>query len=293
MTRAYAKLNLALSVGAPIDAPQSPRHGYHPICSYMHAIDLCDEVVIERLEDGESSAFEIGWAEDDGSTRPVEWAIEQDLVFRAHAALQRTTRRSLPSAVKVTKSIPAGGGLGGGSSDAACVLMGLDRVFGLGLGISALRDIAMTLGSDIAYFIDEHTPARPAIVSGFGESIERVDTKHVGCEVTLVLPRFGCSTGGVYQAFDRLGPDAVDVPAVRRVVDSDTLVDAMLINDLTPAACIVEPRLGALIERIRKSIGRGVHVTGSGSTCFVLGRVDRACICDLVPDCRIVNTRLV
>lgn len=290
---AFAKLNLALSVGAPIDAPGSSHHGYHPICSYMHSIDLSDEISIERLNDGQASRFEIVWIETDGSTRAVEWAIERDLVFLAHAALETAAGRSLPSSIVVRKSVPAGGGLGGGSSDAAAVLMGLDRVFQLGLGMNRLLDIAMTLGSDIGFFIDEQVPARAAIVSGFGESIERVGACHVGTPVTLVLPNFGCSTGAVYRAFDQLGPEAVDESSVRRVIEADDLNNSLMLNDLTSAASVVAPGLGDLIDRIGTTIGRKVYVTGSGSTLFVLGRVEAETICQVASECRIVHTRLV
>lgn len=290
---AFAKLNLALSVGAPTEAPGSSHHGYHPICSYMHSIDLSDEISIERLNDGQASRFEIVWIETDGSTRAVEWEIERDLVFLAHAALETATGRSLPSSIVVRKSIPAGGGLGGGSSDAAAVLMGLDRVFGLGTGLSRLQDIAMTLGSDIGFFIDEQVPARAAIVSGFGESIERVGARHVGTPVTLVLPSFGCSTGAVYRAFDQLRPDAVDELGVRSIPEADDLNKVLLLNDLTSAASVVAPGLGDLIDRIENMVVRQVHMTGSGSTLFVLGRVEAETICEVAPECRIVHTRLV
>ena len=292
-TRAYAKLNLALAVGAPVDAPGSPHHGYHPICSYMHAIDLFDELRIERLGMGEQSRFDLAWADAGGQVRPIEWPIEQDLVYRAHGALEACAGRSLPCAITLAKHIPAGGGLGGGSSDAASVLMGLDRVFGLGLGREALLAIAMTLGSDIGYFIDETDPPRPAIVSGFGERIERAGSSHAGTEVTLVLPPVGCATGAVYRAFDSGLPGTVDVAGGRRLVDSPVLEDDLLFNDLASSAVEVQPLVGELIETLGEALGHRVHVTGSGSTLFVLGRVDEDQIHEVAPDCRVVCTRLI
>lgn len=277
--RAHAKLNLALRVGAPMDTPGSPTHGYHPICSYMHAIDLCDAIEIELLGEGEASRFDIVWDMGDGTTRAAEWAAESDLVYRAHAALERETGRALACAIRVRKSIPAGGGLGGGSSDAASVLMGLDRLFGLGFGAAGLLPIAMTLGSDIGFFLDDACmngdhPARPALVSGFGERIQRIQPGHGGTEVTLFLPGFGCATGAVYGAFDGMNPAVLDGESVERISSAGSLSDDLIVNDLTPAACEVSPKLGALIEALSGELGRAVHVTGSGSTMFVLGRVE-------------------
>jgi 4-diphosphocytidyl-2-C-methyl-D-erythritol kinase len=273
-------------------------HGYHPICSYMHAIDLADEIEIGVLDTGEESRFEIVWDDGGGITRAVDWAIETDLVFRAHGALQRETGRELPCSVRVCKAIPAGGGLGGGSSDAASVLIGLDRLFGLGLGAAGLLPIAMSLGSDIGYFLDEvcidgNRPARPAVVSGFGESIERVQPRHAGSEVTLILPGFGCATGAVYGAFDGMNPPALDDASVRLISTSERLSDALIVNDLTPAACAVSPALGVLIDTLGNELDRVVHVTGSGSTMFVLGRIGSCRDTPLSRECRFMDTTLV
>jgi len=290
-TRAYAKLNLALSVGAPIDAPGTSHHGYHPICSFMHAIDLFDEIEIERLGDAEPSRFDIKWIGEDGSVSPVKWEVEKDLVFRAHAALEEHVGVALPCVIRVLKSIPAGGGLGGGSSDAASVLVGLDQVFGL--GVSELLMLAIKLGSDIGYFIDGSPPPRAAIVSGFGEHIERVDANHSGNEITLIIPPFGCSTGLVYGAFNKESPSAIDESRVRQLIPADTLDDSTLFNDLASSACAIAPELEDLISRLRETIGQAVHVTGSGSTLFVLGRVESHQVHEVATECRVVHTRLV
>ncbi|MCR9075228.1 MAG: hypothetical protein NXI07_04240 [bacterium] len=291
LVRAYAKVNLALAVGAPVDQPGTPTHGYHPICSYMHAIDLHDTIEIQRAPD---AAYDIAWKGVDGIENPVEWETERDLAVRAHLAVQARVGEALPCVLRVRKAIPAGGGLGGGSSDAAAVLRGLDQLFNLALGEETLRSIAMTLGSDIAFFLDDaHTPPRPGIVSGFGERIERVDARHAGREISLLLPGFGCATGAVYGAFDaRCGGDAVREEAVRALAGVTELGDELIFNDLRDAAFTSEPRLRELCEHLSGSLGGGVHMSGSGSTLFVLGRCDERLVHDLAPECRVVHTRL-
>ena len=149
---AHAKVNLALSVGPPI--ADGPRAGMHPIASWMAPVELSDTIEIATLEPGSDARAEIV-----GDGVQVNWLVANDLTLRAVRALENEAGRSLPVGVRVTKRIPAGGGLGGGSSDAAAVLRGLDallgRGHGLGLGHEKLRAIAATLGSDIPFFIDD------------------------------------------------------------------------------------------------------------------------------------------
>ena len=293
--RAHAKLNLALGVGAPVDAPGEPTHGYHPICSYMHAIELFDSIEIVRAVEGSQPRFDIAWGGGDGSIRPVEWRLEQDLVYKAYMALHQHTGRKMPCGITVRKSIPAGGGLGGGSSDAASVLMGLNALFGLGLDEAGLVSVSMTIGSDIAYFIDPgQCPPRPAIVSGFGGDIERLGGSRAGGEVTLILPSFGCATGQVYRAFDSLCDRALpDAAAVRTIASSGVIEDGMVLNDLYRAACLVSGSLDGLRSALQGAIGKPVHMSGSGSTLFVLGRIESALVHEVASDCRVVHTRLV
>lgn len=289
--RAHAKLNLALTVGPPIDEPGSRTHGFHPICSYMHAIGLFDEIEMRRSE---TTSYDIRWVTPVGETRDVEWDIEDDLIARIHRVLSDRVGQELPCAIRVRKSIPAGGGLGGGSSDAASVLIGLNQIFSLKLEQPALVDMAMSIGSDIAYFIDPgFTPPRPALVAGFGEQIERVETRHRGQELTLIFPDFGCPTGSVYHAFDSIVDwESPDRERVRLVVDAEDLGDNLIVNDLYPAACAVQAALGPLQKRLADAVGAGVHLSGSGSTLYVLGRVDEGLLQEVVPECRVVYTRL-
>ena len=292
--RAHAKLNLALAVGAPVDAPGEPSDGFHPICSYMHAIELHDTVEIERAQHRGRTRFDIAWSRGDGVTEPVGWLQEQDLVVKAYKELHNRTGENMRCSIRVRKSIPAGGGLGGGSSDAAGVLLGLNELFALGLGRDELVAIAMTLGSDIAFFLDPgHAPPRPAIVTGFGEGIERQDARRDGTEVTLIFPPFACATGAVYNAFDSICErGAPDEGPARALGDPCADAEGLIMNDLFGAACAVTGELRSLHEGLAGALARAVHLSGSGSTMFVLGRVDERRVHEVAPDCRVVHTRL-
>ena len=294
--RAHAKLNLALALGPP-EPEESPRAGWHPICTWMHAIDLADEVLIEPLglegdpglgsggdSGGDSdwvSTWSAAWSPEAPRQGLVDWPPEKDLAWRALRAIEAHVGRRLPTRVALQKRIPAGGGLGGGSSDAGAALVGIDLAWGLGLGEERLVALAATLGSDVPFFVDGGwvdgagvdggRPPRPAIVSGFGETIER--TARVSGEVVLVIPGFGCPTGGVYRAFDASlvrGPRAMQSGEVRALADAASPGAGELFNDLEAPAFAVRPELREICARASAVLGREVHLTGSGSTAFAL-----------------------
>lgn len=258
-----AKVNLALAVGPPI-APDRPRAGFHPICSWMSCIDLSDWLRVRQAE--RASSFSVCWQ--DGRT--VDWPVEKDLVFRAHRALESFVGRNLPIELELRKQIPAGGGLGGGSADAGSTLLAVNDLFELDLSVPVLQSIAGSLGSDVAFFVDVAQPPAPAIVSGLGERLERLP--RLDAELVLICPDFACPTQAVYAAFDAQPTGQVDESRIHELVRRADL--ARLFNDLTSAAERVQPRLSALRRRITDLIGTMPHLSGSGSTLFMPGGVD-------------------
>ena len=152
---------------------------------------------------------------------------------RALAALGRT------AAVHIDKRIPAGGGLGGGSADAAAVLRwaGCDDL-----------SVAVALGADVPFCLR----GGRARVTGIGEVLEPLPM--VDATYTLCTPPFGASTADVFRRWDELGGPRADGP-----------------NDLEPAALAVEPRLAEWRDRLRAVSGRTPVLAGSGATWFVPG----------------------
>lgn len=270
----YAKINLILQVAPPITDPSHQSCGMHPIYSWMHAINLADEINIEQNQDGQSE-FDIHWKSNSKSgRRPVEWDTESDLIFRAHALLQSETNRSLPVKITASKSIPAGGGLGGGSSNAAGTLMGLNDLFELGFDEPALQTIAFKLGSDIPFFVDINShrvgiPPKPAVVSGFGNQIQR--TPRLNDSISILVPKFGCPTGEVYKAFDTINSTQVlDPDQVLKAATSKKIDSAQLINHLTEPAMMIQPELKTIFAKLN-NVPINAQLSGSGSTIFVLG----------------------
>ena len=289
--RAYAKVNLALAVGPPEPAG-SPNAGMHPIASWMHAVDLFDTV--EATVD-EGRGWRVEWAADAPRPSPIDWPAEKDLAARAREFLEQVAGRPLPVGLRITKRVPAGGGLGGGSSDGAAALLAINDLMALRLTAAELAAISRGLGSDAAYFVDPSDgPPAPALVTGLGDRIER--TPRAAGDLVLIVPPFGCPTGAVYRAYNAAGGFRADEAA--RLAREARLEAERLFNDLTPAAERVEPRLAGVMERARLAAGRPVHMSGSGSTVFVVARTGESgpiasMLASKLPDVTVSSVRLV
>jgi 4-diphosphocytidyl-2-C-methyl-D-erythritol kinase len=247
-TTAPAKINLSLSVGPPIES----KGMMHPIASWMTTLDFFDEVCVTRLDEGDLSRYAVLWHEDAPQKTTIDWPITSDLAVRAHRRLEAEVGRSLPIQLKVEKRIPVGGGLGGGSSDAAATLRALKELFQLDIDIHA---IGASLGSDIPFLIDGGSQ----IVTGFGEQLESFSK--VQRAVVLILPPYGCPTGEVYDAFDEL---------CRPTLDEEQVRDGVIFNALTTAAMEISEELSSDMAKIEAVAEVEVHLSGSGSSMFVI-----------------------
>ena len=265
----FAKVNLALAVGRP-----EGQKGYHPISSWMACVDLRDDLHMLALDPSRASRYALLWHEDAPKRSDIDWPITKDLAVRAQHALEERIGRRLTIQLKMEKRIPVGAGMGGGSSDAAAMLIALRDLYEIDLDDDALREVAMTLGSDIAYFIDAEAMPRPAIVEGLGDRIERIDQTSHERWLTMLFPPFGCATGAVYRAFDDLAAKDHELldSEVRSLATSGDLDGDALFNDLARAACAVQPRLGELRAEAARAAESPVHVTGSGSAMFIVPR---------------------
>lgn len=235
----------------------------------MFAVDLADDVTVRRRPVGAEPVYDIRW--EDGS--PVPWPIESDLAVRAHREIEAHAG-PLPIELTIRKRIPAGGGLGGGSSDAAATIRAVDHLFSVGLAEPTAHSIAAAIGSDVAFFLDHESafdqPPRPALVGGFGDAITRIDPAWFSPETRflVICPPFGCPTPEVYREFDAGGPTPFRDADVRGLLDAGSLDPARLFNDLAAPAMRVRPALARLRDRLAISLGLPVHVSGSGSTLF-------------------------
>lgn len=259
--QAPAKLNLTLSVGPPDSS------GMHPICSWMVTVDLYDELLLTRLPEGRLSRYAILWHKDAKRRSEINWSITQDLAVRAHLALERHTGRALPVQMKLEKRIPVGGGLGGGSSDAAAMLRGVNQLFELGLSLDVLAEIGAALGSDVPFLVRGGS----AIVEGLGERITYHD-QAPDLRAVIAFPDVVCPTARVYKLSDELATDAHLQPEkVRELAGRfDKLQSAALFNDLSAAAIKAAPKLQESLTDLSILAQRPAHITGSGSSIFVV-----------------------
>ena len=264
-TACPAKINLALSVGAP----GSVRGGLHPIASWMAALGFADRLTLSKSTDG-GSRFHISFL-DPPTDVQVDWPLEEDLAYRAHVLLSERAGRPLPVDLSLEKRIPPGSGLAGGSSNAASTLVGLDRLFDLRLGGPVLFDLADQLGSDVAFLVGAALGRPSAVVTEFGRTLETVPMGNC-LHIVLMFAPFGCPTGEVYRTFDesRGRSKKVDVLRVRELARVRPIAPDALFNDLADAACRVRPELIKIRDRLRATLDLPVHITGSGSALFVL-----------------------
>ncbi|MCP3902989.1 MAG: 4-(cytidine 5'-diphospho)-2-C-methyl-D-erythritol kinase [Planctomycetes bacterium] len=258
--QAPAKANLALAVG-----PRGP-DGFHEICSWMVTIDLCDELDVARLEPGRLSRYAILWHDQARRRSEIDWSITDDLAVRAHLALEERAGRGLPVQLRLAKRIPVGGGLGGGSSAAAAMLHAVTRLYALDASVDDLAETGASLGSDVPFLVHGGS----AIVEGRGERVTRLPST-TDLHLVLVFPGVRCPTAEVYRRFDDDPSGPLRAGAVRALASAGGGLDpAAPFNDLAAAAVRVAPELGDLIERIATVAERPAHVSGSGSTIFVV-----------------------
>lgn len=259
LVRAPAKLNLALSVGPVIP------NGMHPICSWMATVNLEDELNILKLDQGSIARFATIWHEDAPRKSDIEWPFATDLVAKAHALLEKTVAQPLPVQSTLRKRIPIGGGLGGGSADAAAMLLGLNRLFELGIGTAKLAELGSQLGSDVPFFIYGGN----AVVEGLGEQVEQLSNTSPIVAV-LAFPEASCPTGRVYTQFDEMpkGNPALQSERVREMATSSD--PNGMFNDLAEAAFDLFPEVREAANAITEIAEQPVHLSGSGSTLFSL-----------------------
>ena len=211
---AHAKVNLTLQVLG------SDSEGYHQIRTRYQAISLHDLLLVSPA----------------GSTT-LSGGFPDDLVLRSSRILEQAAGRPLPASFRLIKRIPAGAGLGGGSSDAAAALRALARLYRLEFD---LGPVAAAVGADVPFFL-----AGGAMEgSGRGERLRPVEL--ASGWFALAWPGFGVSTAAAYRAWDRIGGEGA--------------------NELARAALDVEPRLAAFARQL----GPGWRMTGSGTAFFRL-----------------------
>lgn len=235
--RAPAKLNLILRVGPP------GGDGYHPVQSLMVALDRPADTV--RV--GHADRRRVDCAEAPGPA---------NLAWAALDAFERASGIASPLAVEIDKRIPARAGLGGGSSDAAAVLVAANAIHDRPLDDAMLERLAARIGSDVAFFVRGGTQW----AHGRGELLAP-SAPITNLHALVVDGGVELATGAVYDAYDARAPTGLPRPAT---APPPGPVWRWAENDLWPAARDLAPRLVDLDEALRRSGARATLLCGSG-----------------------------
>ncbi len=247
VVKAPAKINWTLRVRGRRE------DGFHEIESLVSAVTLHDELTFTSRDD---SRFVLTC--DDPSV-PTD---ANNLVCRAAALLSPEAADPVGLDCRLAKRIPIGGGLGGGSSDAAATLLALNRLWSLNWSVDRLTAAAARIGSDVPFFVRGGT----AVISGRGEHVRPTPLGWRGW-IVLILPGFPVSTAAVYQAWRPSTGERAPLPADEAGPAAVRWMAAAY-NMLEEPAIGVCPALGRLMSRGRELVGRPVRISGSGSTLF-------------------------
>ena len=282
---APAKINVFLHVRGP------RADGFHDLYTLFQALELSDEVIVRPLDRASRSLDVSGPMLPPNGLGPAE----KNLAWRAAEEFQARTGWPRGFEIAIVKNIPVGGGLGGGSSDAAAVLRALVAMAPARLEHDPM-EAAATLGSDVAFFACEGVTAT---ASGRGEQLQLLVSgagsadDPPGPEVVLVVPRFGIATADAYRWLRESGtydPTGATLRTERRIsgwreVDFGNTFER-----------VVEPRFPALRryrERLSAAGASIARLSGSGSTVFGLFEEKAPELPDLERDARVLRTRLL
>lgn len=247
---ANAKINLSLDVlGVRED-------GYHEVKMLMQSIGLADRITLEPRDEGIVLR----------TNRPYLPCDARNLAYRAAELFFQATGIQSGVFINILKRIPVSAGLAGGSTDAAAVLTGLNRLFDAKLSRRRLCELGATLGSDIPFCILGGT----ALAVGRGERIHRLPSLP-RTYLVLMKPPIGISTPKIYQELDRCSivahPDTDRLIQLIKSREVKTLAQEM-VNVLEPVCETFEPRISELREELLCLGALGARMSGSGPTVF-------------------------
>ncbi len=260
MLRAYAKVNLGLRVLHRRD------DGYHELDTYFLQISLADQLFFEKTGSAKL-VFTCNW--------PEIPADQSNLCVRAYHLIAAKMGRELGLQLHLQKNVPAGGGLGGGSSDAAMTLMAINHIYRLGWSKKDLHQLALQLGSDVSFFLEGGLCRG----QGRGEILSPLASLPQFW-ILLIVPGIAVSTASVYKNI-KLGLTKSyrnSTFALLNFVPFDGCdIELLGVNDLEEVVFARHPELLAIKDKLQRAGALLANMTGSGAVVFgVFGSYEQA-----------------
>ncbi len=253
---AFGKLNLSL------DVLETLPDGYHAMEMIMQSVDLCDTVRLQLRPDDQITV---------STDRHFLPCDARNLAWRAARLFLDTVGSAAGVDIRLTKRIPVGAGMAGGSADAAAVLRGMNTLLEAGLSWERLEELGLALGADVPYCVRGGT----MLAQGKGEKLSPLPPMPK-CHILICKPRFSISTPSLFSRLDEQGAAGhPDTPAVIRALerkDLDALGGAMY-NVFTT---VLPEKYAGTVQEIRRVMlehgALGAEMTGTGSAVFGLFR---------------------
>jgi len=243
---APAKINYLL------DVIGKRNDGYHDLRMIMQRVNLCDEITLTLTD---TPGISVICNSSGGPNGP------KNIAWKAAQALLDIAESDNGVKIVITKNIPVAAGLGGGSSDAATVLMGLNELLKIGLTDQQLMETGRTLGADVPFFIFKKT----ALAEGIGEKLTHLP-EMPKCWIVLINPGVRVSTAWVYRSLQLTNKGELNI--IPKFFKSIEDVAAILSNDLESVTIQAFQVIAKIKERLMDSGAVGSMMSGSGPTVF-------------------------
>ena len=272
---ANAKINLFLDVlGKRAD-------GYHNIFTVMQSINLYDDLIIRKINNNDSSdePFTLKINKSSNYSLPTD---ETNLVTKAAKFLIKEYKIKHPIHIELTKRIPMGAGLGGGSSDCAATLRGINELFSLNIPLNELLEIGRTFGADVPFCIMGGT----ALAEGIGERLTPIQSP-ISYPIVLIYPNIHVSTKNAYALLS----DYTPLPDSKRdefITACKTCniatLSGKLYNAFTAPLSIYHPQIANFIDILYSNGALGASMSGSGSAIFGIfkNKILAQRVCDIL-----------
>lgn len=263
--RAPAKVNLFLKILS------KRKDSYHNIHTLFERISLADTIKVSKIPEGIIVR----------SDRPITRNPKDNLVYKSAQSILKRGRIRSGVRIEIKKKIPIAAGLGGGSSDAAATLIGINKLFNIKLGRSALMSLGKKIGADVPFFMLD-TPL--AVGKGIGDNLNIIDSK-LKLWHLLIYPGFKVNTKDIYRAFDSLERSGSKRLTYGRMGAKIAFpltgymdIESMLYNDLERACVSKKGIIGSILGSLAQLLDRRFIVSGSGPSLFCLYRTGKEAI---------------